>query len=348
MKHSRILTFIVVAFLSSICFDSVNSQDAKPVDAGVVAEMAEQATSVLPLVKSELATSFLRTAEHLTPIEPFTIYVPQSQQDEKNPVGISVSQWDALSEQEQRQFVSRKITERKYYFTKYGTPVAFVRAVEIVGKAGLSEFENKKVVDFGFGSIGHLRMMAMCGATVRGIDVDLFLQSLYRKPRDQGEVKSDKGVETLSGSVKLSFGKFPVDATVATEVGGDIDLFVSKNTLKRGYIHPAQEVDPRRKIELGVSDEDFVAAVYERLKPGGFFLIYNFHPKRTEPGKKYITWSDGRCPFERSVVTNAGFEILAFDEDDTEFAHAMATAFGWNQQMDLDKDFRATYTLLKK
>lgn len=340
---------ILFLLFMNVCVEAQeNPADPSASQPTAVEEMAKNAESVLPLVESELATSFLKTAQHLPEVASFTVYIRESEKETKNPVGISIKHWETLPEEEQQGYIPRTVSGMKYYFTKYGSPIAFVRAVELAGQAGLTDFENKKIVDFGFGSIGHLRMMAMRGAAVHGVDVDLFLQSLYRRPRDQGEVSIGDVAGLKAGSVKLSFGKFPGEEAVAKEIGGEIDLFVSKNTLKRGYIHPAQKVDPRRMIDLGVSDQEFVGEVYSRLQPGGLFLIYNLHPRRTEPGEKYITWSDGRCPFEQKLLTDTGFEIVAFDQDDTEFAHAMATAFGWDKQMDLDENFRATYTLLKK
>ena len=48
----------------------------------------------------------------------------------------------------------------------------------------------------------------------------------------------------------------PITATTAA-VGGDYDLIISKNTLKKGYVHPERPVEPRRLLNLGVDDADF-------------------------------------------------------------------------------------------
>ena len=53
--------------------------------------------------------------------------------------------------------------------------------------------------------------------------------------------------------MKLVHGRFPADPKVVAAVGGGYDLFLSKNTLKRGYIHPAEKVDPRLLVDLGVT-----------------------------------------------------------------------------------------------
>lgn len=140
----------------------------------------------------------------------------------------------------------------------------------------------------------------------------------------------------------------PGDVRTAAATGSGIDVFFSKNTLKRGYIHPAQQVDAKRQIDLGVSDAEFIRIVYDRLNPGGFFMIYNFHPRRTPPREKYLPWSDGRSPFKQADLEAAGFKVIQFDCDDTPAAHVIAKASGLDKNMDLERDFRATYTLLQK
>lgn len=57
------------------------------------------------------------------------------------------------------------------------------------------------------------------------------------------------------------------------KAGTGYDLFLSKNTLKRGYIHPAREpASPRHVVRLGISDEKYLQQVFEMLKPGGMQL----------------------------------------------------------------------------
>jgi len=56
----------------------------------------------------------------------------------------------------------------------------------------------------------------------------------------------------------------------------------------------------------------------------------------------------GLCPLGRDLLKLIGFEIIAFDKDDTPFAHRMAGALGWDAQMDLENDLFGTNTLLLK
>ncbi len=138
---------------------------------------------------------------------------------------------------------------------------------------------------------------------------------------------------------------------MAAKVGGAYDIIISKNTLKNGYINPAEKVDDRMLVHLGVSNEEFVTALAAALKPGGVLMIYNLCPRQKEPGKGYIPWADGRCPFPREVLERAGFQVVEFDKDDTDMARRLGRALMWDegpQPMDIDADLFATYTLLRK
>lgn len=317
-----------------------------------VAKMSRQAELLMESVNSGIGKSFLAAARDLPEIEPFELYYAFPPNTKPRPIGgiegISRQQWESLDEEDQTKYTRLEILESNYYFTNYGSPILFVRALDLVGEAGLNQLSGRKVVDFGFGSIGQLRMMAAgCGADVTGIDVDLSLKGIYARPSDQGVVPSINP-KAADGSLSLHFGRFPANRAVAEKIGSGIDLFIAKNTLKRGYIHPAQAVDANRAIDLGVDDEEFVRAVYERLNPGGFFMIYNFHPQRTPAGENYIPWSDGRSPFSKAVFEMAGFKIIQMDCDDTAMAHQIARKLGLDKSIDLESGFRATYTLLKK
>jgi hypothetical protein len=183
------------------------------------------------------------------------------------------------------------------------------------------------------------------GATAVGVEVDPLLPALYAARADQGRIARGRG------SVRMVNGRFPADAAVARAVGAGWDAFLSKSTLKRGYVHPEQPVDPRQMVQLGVDDSTFVAEVAARLKPGGLFLIYNLSPAPAPPGERYIPWADGRCPFERALLERAGLEVLAYDAVDDEAARAMGRALGWDQgprPMDLERDLFGRYTLARR
>jgi hypothetical protein len=99
-------------------------------------------------------------------------------------------------------------------------------------------------------------------------------------------------------------------------------------------------------VHLGVDDEAFVRAVYRVLRNGGFFMIYNLCPAPSKD--KYIPWADGRCPFDRALLERVGFEVIAYNQDDTKAARRMGELVGWSGQMNLEHDLFATYTLMRK
>ena len=192
-------------------------------------------------------------------------------------------------------------------------------------------------------------MLASLGADAVGIDVDALLKAVYSQDGDTGKVAHCKSAgRGKAGTARAVFGFFPSDEATVADVGRGYDVFVSKNTLKRGYIHPEKEVDPRMLVHIKVDDEAYVRAVFELLKPGGYFLIYNLSPAPSKEGEPYKPWSDGRSPFALDVYERVGFEMIAFDFDDSQAARAMGKALGWAESMDLDNDLFGTYTLARK
>ncbi len=311
--------------------------------AGGVAQLRREAKALDPLVASPLAKSFLRETPGLPSIAPRTIFL-----DEAGKTYLSDAGAAALGDDQRRSIKPVPIDEEFYYTTKYGSPLAYSRAIDLLGQAGLEDVSGRKVLDFGYGTVGHLRLLAGLGAEVTGVDVDPLLRTLYSAPADQGIVKNPRGRD---GSIRLIHGRFPADEAVRTAVGGGYDLILSKNTLKRGYVHPERPVDPRRLLNLGVDDARFVRTLHNALKPGGRILIYNISPAPSPPGQPYKPWADGRCPFGREVWEAAGFRILAFDRDDSETMRRFAQALGWDRgdsAIDLKNDLFAQYSMMEK
>jgi hypothetical protein len=313
---------------------------AAAADTTVVAGLRREAESALPLMKTALARGFLAAAGSLPEIAPRALV-----QDSVSRAWHAAADIGSLPDSVRQRLVPRTFDGRFYYYTRYGSPLAYARALELLGEAGVADAEGLKIADFGCGGIGPLRLLAGLGARVTGIDVDPLLERLYAFPGDQGDV-GDRG-----GHVELVTGRFPVDPVVAEAVGGGYDLFLSKNTLKRGYVHPEAAVDPRQLVNLGVDDSTFVATLARILEPGGHALIYNLSPAPNQPGRSYRPWADGRSPFARELWERAGFEVLAFDRSDDEAARALGRALGWDRggsAMKLDTDLFALYTLVRK
>ena len=304
----------------------------------ILSVLRDETVRLLPWVESDLAREFLGAVERLPAGEARVLH--------RGPERHYYSATEAakLGDAEREKLEKIELDAASYYTTKYGTPLAYVRALDLVGGQGLKTLSGARVLDFGYGTVGHLRLMALMGAEAVGVDVDSFLTALYSTPDDQGTVKNPAGRD---GSVTLVDGRWPGD--VGEAVGGGFDLFLSKNTLKRGYIHPEREVDPKRLVHLGVDEQAFVRAIFEALNPGGFAVIYNLSPPQNPPEEPYIPWADGRCPFDRALLAKVGFDILIYDREDSEAARTMGGLLGWGDQgMDLEKGLFGHVTVLRK
>lgn len=327
--------------------------------------MRREAGRLLPTVKHDEAKRFLLATSWLPVMDSRQMYrlkpdakpavQPDAKPEEPAPRRfISAIDHAALSDVDKAMYEPRESTASEYYFTRYGTPLAYVRALDLyVAKQPKGfAFAGKRVLDYGYGGVGHLRLLASLGADCVGVDVDPILPVIYSDPEDTGEIEGALFAERMpSGKLTLVNGSWPSDAKVAEKVGGGFDLILSKNTLKNGYINPAHAVDPRRLIQLGVSQEEFVKQLAAALNPGGYLLIYNLSPKQKEKPEDYIPWADGRCPFPRTMLESAGFEIVELDADDTTAARAVGRALEWdegNNPMDVETDLFGHYTLLRK
>ncbi|MFN9712850.1 MAG: class I SAM-dependent methyltransferase [Planctomycetota bacterium] len=233
------------------------------------------------------------------------------------------------------------VDESLYYNGRYGSPLTYARAFDLAEKHGFAPTAGAKVFDFGYGSIGHLRMLAQMGLVATGVDVDPLLANMYAK--SSGAYKK--------GQIQLLNGRFPAEEGLVQAAGTGYDLFLSKNTLKRGYIHPSREpANPRHVIDLGVTDEKYLEQVSSLLKPGGLFVIYNFCPAKAPPDKPYIPWAEGECPFSREQLATAGFEVLEYDVVDDGPARELGRLLGWDAPggMNLETDLFAWYTIARR
>lgn len=343
MKRLRLtaLGLLVLLPATALASPSLVAAAAAPDSASPVAALRAEADSLRPLFRSPLVTKFLKGTARLPEVAPRTVYC-----DSARIRCWTQAEAAALPDTMRARLVERTLDEHFYYVTRYGSPLAYARPLEILADAGLGEVAGKRIADFGYGTIGHLRLLAQMGAEVHGIEVDPLLRALYAP--DLGEVPGEGG---RRGAIALHHGQWPALPALASEVGAGYDLFLSKNTLKHGYIHPAEPVNPRMLVHLGVDDSAYVTALARAVKPGGLVMIYNLCPAPAPPGKPYIPWADGRCPFERRLIERAGFEVVAFDRDDSPAARAMGHALGWDagdHPMDLEHDLFATYTLLRR
>jgi SAM-dependent methyltransferase len=308
-----------------------------------VALLRREANDLEALVKSRLARDFLKAARELPAIAPRTIY-----HDKPNHIFFTEAEVLKFSAPRRRSLDRIPVDESFYYTTKYGSPLAYARPLDLLGRSGLESAGGIKLLDFGYGSIGQLRALATLGADVTGVDVDPMLRALYVAPQD---LDVPRNPARNGGRIRLIHSRFPADETVRKAVGNGYDLILSKNTLKNGYVHPERPVEKRRLLNLDVDDAAFLSAIYTALRPGGRVLIYNISPAPSPPEEPYKNWADGRCPFPRESWERAGFLIDAFDRDDTSSIRAFARMLGWDRgdaPMNLETDVFALYSLFQK
>jgi SAM-dependent methyltransferase len=295
---------------------------------------------------SPLAKSFVATVPELPAIATRELY-----KDPKTKRYLRKEELASLPPADQKAFEPFAVDETTYYFTRYGSPLSYARPLEILAANGFGDLDHKKVLDFGYGYVGHLRLFALLGADAHGVDVDPMLAAIYRDPSDTGPIKSKLG---KTGKVTLHHGQFPKEPKLVEAIGGGYDLIITKNVLKRGYIHPERKADPRHLIDLGVSDDAFLAAFHHALKPGGKVLIFNICPGQAPADKPYIPWADGRSPFTAEQWKKAGFVVKIFDRVDDAEVRIMAKRLGWDLPedgdpgMDLEHDLFAWYTLVER
>lgn len=297
-------------------------------DAGAPAEPAlaqikRLAVKLEPHVTAPWVKAWLRTAKELPSVTTKTWFC------KKDRSGCVTAEPKDLTG-----FVRRDVDDL-YYYARITDPLGYARAFDVLASNGFSP-KGKKVLDFGYGNIGQLLMLAKLGVEVHGIEIDPVLPLAYAGVADQ---------------VKVHHGYFARDAALVKEVGGGYDLFLSKNTLKRGYVHPEEKVPDNQRIDLGLDDDAFLKLVFGMLKPGGFFFIYNLAPAPAPPGKPYLQMADGRTPFSRDAYEKAGFEVLAYDTVDDAAARAMGRVLEWDtgsEAIDLEHDLFAKFTLVRK
>lgn len=328
----------VFAFAGLLALAAAPAAAGGPADP--LEKLHDEAAALRPLVATPLARAFLAATASLPVTAPRTVW-----RDSARTRAWSEAEVRALPDSERARLVARTLDPSFYWNTRYGSPLAYVRALELLAQNGLASVRGRRVLDFGCGTLGHLRLLGALGADATGLDVDPVLAALYAEPGDQGPVR---GAGT-TGRVRLVTGQWPASEAVEREVGAGYDLFLSKNTLKNGYLHPAAPVDPRMLVHLGVPDSVFLARLAAIVKPGGRVMIYNLCPAPAPPGKPYLPWADGFCPFPPAQWEHAGFRVVVFDRDDTPAARAMGRALGWDAAgMDVDKDLFATWSLFER
>ncbi len=346
-RWSRVATRLSVALLAasflSACSTLPATTASKPAVSAFARQTNTEANALRPFNTTAVALEFLSAATVtaggaaavLPPQTPRVVYTHA-----KPRRSVSPAQFEAMTPGERDGFVAATHDEAFYYATFYGAPVAYVRALEVAGVHGLATQHQARVLDIGYGAVGGPRLMAGAGAQVAAIDVDSLLPALYRDPSDQGAVA---GIDGRTGSIRLYDGVFAGGSAVTQLLGNRFSLIVSKNTMKRGFMKPANGRPPW--VSFDVSDEVLLGTVYDALAPGGLLVIYNI--SGAFDANKPST--DPRSPFTTEQFAKANLSVLAFDVSDDVAVRTMGKALGWDAQMgDLEKNLFARYTVVRR
>jgi hypothetical protein len=94
-----------------------------------------------------------------------------------------------------------------------------------------------------------------------------------------------------------------------------------------------------------------VKQVYDALRPGGAFVIYNICPPQNPPDKEYIPWADGTTPFPREMFEKQGFEVIAFDALDQDWVINCFEKLGYAEgksRDELRQSYFCWYTIVRR
>lgn len=292
----------------------VATPDAGP-PSTVLPELRRLASNLEPAVDAPWVKAWLKAVTQLKPVKPTIAFCTEDQLR------------CALKEPSEPFFLPREVNDELVY-ARLSDPLGYARPFEVLAATGFTP-KGKKVLDFGYGNLGHLLMLSKLGAQVHGVEIDALLPL------------AAKGL----GNLVLHHGFFASDPKLVKELGKGFDLFLSKDTLTRGSVHPEGK-DARAAIDLGLGDQELLALIFGMLKPGGYFYLYNLAPAQGEP---YQPLADGRCPWPRQLLEKAGFEVLAYDAADSRKAREMGHLLEWDAKgADLQKTLFASYTLLRR
>src|SRR5262245_22877443 len=135
--------------------------DASPAAApaeGSVRQIRNDALALMPLVQSSIARRFLAATAALPEIAPRMLY-----RDAAKTMAFNEQEALRLAEEKRKALVPYPADETFYYTTKYGSPLSYARALDLLGQAGVAPVPGMRLFDFGFGGIGHLRLLASLG-----------------------------------------------------------------------------------------------------------------------------------------------------------------------------------------
>src|SRR5258706_9918036 len=133
-----------------------------PEDTTVVGGIRHDAGALKPIMRAPVVQRFLAATESLPEVQPRTVRFDSSRTRFYNEEEFK----SVPDSTRMKGVIVRTLDGRFYYNTRYGSPLAYSRPLQILSEAGFKDVAARRIVDFGYGTIGHLRLLASLRADV--------------------------------------------------------------------------------------------------------------------------------------------------------------------------------------
>jgi len=131
-------TLVLVSALLHAAASIARGAAPAPEDTSAVAELQREARSLGPLAGSALGRRFLAGTAQLRHVAPRTVF-----HDSTRTRYWSATEAAALPATTRDSLLARTIDEGFYYTTRYGSPLAYLRPLDLLAAAGLDDLAGK-------------------------------------------------------------------------------------------------------------------------------------------------------------------------------------------------------------
>ena len=128
------------------------AQTPPPIKASIsptLQRLVDEAALLEPLAQSALTRRFLDATNALPPVAPRTAYINEMTREYFSPAAR-----ESLPDARRTALSPVQLDEFRYYYTKYGSPLAYIRALDFAVDKNFTDVAGKRILDFGYGSIG--------------------------------------------------------------------------------------------------------------------------------------------------------------------------------------------------
>ena len=205
---------------------------------GALDQIQHDARALDPLVTTPFAHRFLAAAAALPHVTTRLVYKTK---DKKR--WFTAKEAAALAPNERAALDEVKDDEELYYNTKYGSPLSYARAIDVLAQA--------KLIPEGGGEDPRLRLRLRRPPPLAR-EPRIRRDRRRRRPdaprrfyTEPGDLGSDCRLWRKQGRERPP-PRRPLPRrrqTIQRAAGSGYDVFISKNTLKKGYIHPDRAAD---------------------------------------------------------------------------------------------------------